>query len=413
MQKFIIAIALALTLTCASAAYNSSNYVKGPIVAVQDSEYNYTNMTGPLTLASVTVGNLFLVSQNLSVNTGNTSANSWNIWYRQLDSKALTTAGSNLTATFAAPLAVGYYNNYAVGFSADNDSSVPQLRAYQLSLSGGAATQRLTLSSNTNASAYPTLAGAIGISKTLYIFTLYANNRVNVTSFTIGGSTLGSLEFIFSSTYDTPSLSLAWGESLGSNQVFATWVENGILKDTVVDVSKGSVNAVTVGAYAAGYQCSAFATDKKWYGDLCYVTNGTTGTINYYVRSNTTSLIPLTNSFTNTSTLGNAVPYGPYLALIYRDIVNTAGSTTWAYEIWNLDTYTIFKNRTSYLTIDTNSTVYPFRVVSGGLYTLLYNNKQQTNATLTLVQVGLVLGSSYLTTIFGSLLAIIAGLLLF
>jgi hypothetical protein len=417
MQKSIIAIALALTLTCAFASYTPNNYIKAPVTVIQDSETNYTsgNLTGsPLILASVTVGNLFLVAQNYSPSTVNTSANSFAVFYRQLDSKALTTTGSNLTANFTATPTVKYINNYVVSFAVENDTGIPQVRAYQVPLTGGAALPRLTLSSNTFANVSVTPVGYGYISKTIYVFTLYSNkNRVNVTSFTVGGSALGSLEWIFSESFNS-SLSLAWGESLSSSQLFATWIDNSVLKDSIVDLSKGAVTPNTVNGWNANYVCSAFATDKKWYGDLCYAADTPSATTTYYVRSANTTLIQLANYTTNTSAPNGAYQYGPYLALFYSDSISTPGSATLIYEIWNLDTFTTFKNRTTYLTIDTKSTVVPFRVVSGGLYTLLYNNAQQApnTTTLTSVQVGLLLGSSYLTTIFGSLLAIIAGLLL-
>jgi hypothetical protein len=411
MQKSFVAIAFALTVSCAFAAFSTNAYVKAPVAVTQDTDYNFTNMSN-LGLAAITIGDVYLLSSNVTINTANGSANSWSIWYKKLDAKTLST-GANSTATFTAPVLTFYYNNYAVSISGDNDTNTPQLRAYQVPLTGGAALPRITLTSNTNQSWVPGFAAMGMIGKTIYVFHLAANQKVNITNFQVGASTLGSMEFTMTSTYDTTSLSVVWGESLGSSQLFAVWVENGVLKDTIVDVSKGTVAPVTVGAYDKTYSCSAYATDKKWFGELCMAINATQGTVNYYIRTNTTSLAPMANYFTNTSSLASSVAYGPYLALIFRDSITSTPSASYNYEIWNLDTITTFKNRTQFLTIDTNSTVTWFRVPQGGLYTLLYNNRLQTNGTLTSVQVGLLLGSSYLATVFGFLLTIIAGLFLF
>jgi len=412
MQKSFVAIALALTLSCAVATYTASNYVKAPVSVTQDTDYNFTNMSN-LGLASITIGEVYLLSTNVTLNTGNLSANNWNIWYKKLDTKTLST-GANSTATFTAPILTFYYNNYAVSISGDNDTNTPQLRAYQVPLTGGAALPRITLTSNMNQTFTPVFAGMGMIGKTIYVFHQAAFQKVNVTNFQVGASTMGTLEFTLTTAFDTPaSLSVVWGESLGSSQLFAAWVENQVLKDSVVDVSKGTVSPVAVGAYDKTYACSAYATDKKWYGELCMSVNITEGTVKYYARSNTTSLLPLASYFTNTSTLASSVAYGPYLALIFRDSITNTPSVSYNYEIWNLDTFAAFKNRTSFLTIDTNSTFSWYRVPQGGLYTLLFNNRQQTNGTLTSVQVGLLLGSSYLATVFGFLLTIIAGLFLF
>lgn len=412
MQKSFIAIALALTLSCAVATYTPNNYVKAPVSVTQDTDYNFTNMSA-LTLGSITVGDVYLLSTNLSLNTGNVSASNWAIWYKKLDAKALTT-GANSSATFTNPPAVFYYNNYAFSVMSDNDTQTPQLKAYQVPLTGGAAIPRITLTANTNQSWTPNSAAMTFIGKTVYVFYLAADKKVNVTNFQVGGTTVGTGEFTLTTAYDTPgTLSVVWGESLSSSQVFAVWVENGVLKDSVVDVSKGTVAPVAVGAYDKAYSCFAYATDKKWYGEVCLSINITTGMIGYYIRTNTTSLALMATYPMNTSTIANTVAYGPYLAFIFRDSVTASPSTSYNYEIWNLDTLALFKTRTAFLTIDGNSTVAWYRVPQGGLYTLLYNNRQQSNLTLTGVQVGLLLGSSYLATVFGFLLTIIAGLFLF
>jgi len=362
-------------------------------------------------LASVTIGNLYVVGQNYTVNATNTSNGNWAIWLRQVDAKALT-GGANSSYNFSQPSAVTYYNNYAISFTSGNDTGVPQLRAYQQPLTGGAAVPRLNISSNTNANFTPALVAAALIGKTFYIFHSAAENKINVTNFVIGASNVGTNEFTLSSNYSS-GLSAVWGEALGSNQVIATWLESGVQRDATVDVVKGTVKAQNVGAFDSSYVCRAYATDKKWFGELCSQTNATAGTVNYFVRTNTTSLASLANYTTNTSTLSAVYPYGQYLAIVFADGVTAAPSQSYNYELWNLDTLTLFKNRTQFLTIDTNSTSNNYRVPSGGLYTIVYNNRQQLNGTLTGVSVGLLLGSSYLASVFGFLLTIIAGLFLF
>ena len=413
MQKSFVAIALALTLSCALAAYTANNYVKAPVDAVANTDYNFTNMTyGSLAMASITIGDVYLVSQNMTTNTGNSSANNWAIWYKKLDAKTLT-AGSNASATFTAPAFTLYYNNYAFSLNGDNSTNTPQLYVYQTPLNGGAALARVQLTTNTNQTFTPSMASMGLIGKTIYVFFLASEQKVNFTSIQIGATTVGT-QYTLTTAYDTPaSLQIVWGEALSTSQLFAIWIENGALKESVVDVSKGTVTPTAVGAYDKTYSCSAYATDKKYYGEFCTKV-GENGTVQYYIRTNTTSLAPLGNqTFTNTSTVVDTFAYGPYLALVYQDSVTAAPSKSYAYEIWNLDTLTTFKARTQFLTIDDKSSWSFFRVSQGGLYTLIYNNRQQLNETLTSVQVGLLLGSSYLASVFGFLLTIIAGLFLF
>jgi len=410
MQRTFVAIALALTLTCAFAAYTPQNFVKAPQQVVDNSDTNFTNMTGGIGLASVTIGDIYIIGQNYTVNKDNSSNGNWAIWLRKLDAKSLT-SGANTSYTFTQPQSTFYYNNYAVAITGDNDTGIPQLRVYQQPLTGGAALGRLTPTTNTNASWFPLPAGAAMIGKNVYMFYVAANQKINVTSFTIGG-TVGTNEFTLTTAY-TAGLTVAWGEALSTSQVFAAWIETETLKDAVIDLSKGTFTPSTVGAYDKAYACSAYATDKKYYGELCSKTNFTEGTVNYYIRTNTTSLVSFFNGFTNTSTLAGAYAYGPYLATFWLDTVTTEKSKVYTYEIWNLETLTTFKAKTTWLTIDVNSTWTNFRVPAGGIYTLLWNNRLESNGTLSNIQVGLLLGSSYLTSVLGFILTIIAGLLLF
>ena len=414
MRSSFVAIALALTLTSVLATYTTNNYVKAPVVVVQEGDLNFTNKTS-LSLASITVGDLHLVSMLYSKNSGNSSASNWNLWWRKLDAKTFASTGDNFTAQFTAPPSIFYYNNYAIGVNGDNDTNTPQLRAYQVPLTGGATLPRLQITSNTNQSFTPKSLTFATIGKTAYIFYKVSDQKVNVTSFQIGSSTLG-MEFTFSTTFDkAKTLSVVWGESLGNSQLFAAWEEDDILKETLIDVSKGTVPTPTVvNAFNKDYDCSAYATDKKWYGELCSFTNGSAGTINYYVRTNTTSLALLAQYSKNTSALVNTFPYGPHLAMVFLDSVSSSSqsSQSYSYEIWNLETLTPFKNRTQFLTINSHSSFSFYRVPAGGLYTLLWDKKDD-DKQFTNVQVGLLLGSSYLSSVLGFLLTIIASLFLF
>jgi hypothetical protein len=420
MQKSFIAIALALTLTSAFAAYTPSNFVSGPVVAAADSDTNYTNQTAPapLTLASVNSNNLYLVSGNLTANTGNVSASNWNLFYRQLNAKTLAGTQNN-SISIVAPSSISFSNNYAIGFAVDNSTGFFNLYAYQTPLTTGTVVPgRIQLSNNTNVNFTVTFLGTQQIGNTIYVFYVAANNTANFTSFTVGATTLGP-QYTLSSTFDTPnSFSVTWGEALGSSQVFAVWIENKVLKDAVINVAKGTVPTPTViPGYNSSLQaaCQAVATDKSLYGEFCVGVDSVSLNILYFVRTTTNgSLIQIANYTANSSAVVDIVPYGQYLAVFFQDSTASSG-VNYAYEIWNLATFntTSVQARKQYLNIDSNSTQIPFRVVSGGYYTLLYNNKLQANGTITNVQVGLVLGSSYLASVLGFLLTIVAGLFLF
>jgi hypothetical protein len=424
MQKPFIAIALALTLTSAFAAYTAQNYAKAPAPAVADSETNFTN-TNLLTLASITSGNIYLVSGNITSNANNTntSATSWSLWYRQFNAKTLTTT-QNYTASIVAPLLPSFYNNYAVGFGFDSSSGASNLYAYQIPLTSGAtAPGRLQLSNNANVNFTVTYQGLAQIGNTLYVAYLAANNTVNITSFTVGGTTAGT-PFNLSTNFDSGSLSLTWGEALGSSQLFASWTEAGVLKDSIINVSKGTFSTPTaVPGYNNATQtaCVSFATDSKLYGEFCRGYSNPPGFTAYWIRtygSGNNTLQLIANYTTNTSAYNGFTPYGPYIAVFFIDSTPTSGGVNYVYEIWALDTFntTILKQRTQYLNINASSNAVPFRVPSGGYYTLLYNYPQTVNGTtgtITGVQIGLLLGSSYLASVLGFLLTIVAGLLLF
>jgi hypothetical protein len=418
MQKSFIAFALALTLTSAFAGYTASNYVAAPVTVAQNNDTNYTT-TNALFLASVTSGNVYLVSGNVTVNvnTTNTSALSWNLWYRQLNTKTLT-GTQNYSASISAPLAPYFYNNYVYGFGSDNSSGAFNQYAYQIPLtSGTTGPARLQLSSNTNNSFVVNVQALAQIGNTVYVAYLASSNQVNITSFTVGGTTIGTT-FILSTTYNNlGTLSLSWGEALGSSQLFALWQENGALKDAVINVGKGTVGTVTV---IPGWNSSiqtfsyAFVTDKTLYGEFFSGPDSTNASYtNFWLRTTTNgTLVRVANYTAATASFLALTSYGPYIAVFFAD--STSG-TNYAYEIWDPSTFntTILKGRTTYLNINTNnSTQEIFKVTSGGLYTLLYNNAQG-NTTINSIQVGLLLGSSYLASVIGFLLTIVAGLLLF
>jgi len=417
MQKSFIAIALALTLTSTFAAYTATNYVTNPTPVAADTDYNYTNQT-TLGLASITSGNVYLYSGTVTVNTNNASANNWNLFYRQLNTKSLSTTNNN-TASPVAPINVFFLNNYVVGFGSDNSTGAVNLYAYQTPLTSGTTTPpRLQLSNNTNPNWTVSSVALSAIGNTVYVAYSAANLTANITSFTVGATTPGT-PFTFSTTFDTPSsLTLTWGEALGSSQLFALWVEAGVLKDAVVDVSKRTVGTVTA---IPGFNSTntpvwlPFVTDKKLYGEILIGVNATSGILTYYARTTANGTVVQIASYPlNTSTISSLVPYSQYIAVFFQS-VGASNGTNYAYEIWDLTAFnaTSVQPRKLYLTIDSNSTQVPFRVVSGGYYTLLYNNRLQLNGTLSNVQVGLLLGSSYLASVLGFLLTIVAGLFLF
>jgi hypothetical protein len=302
------------------------------------------------------------------------------------------------------------------------------LYVYQIPLTSGATVPgRLQLSYNNNTNFNITTYERVAqIGNTIYVAYLAASNTLNITSFTAGGTTTGT-PFTLSTTYDTSgSLSLIWGEALGSSQLFAVWKEGGVLKDSIINVSKGTFSTPTpVPGYNNVTQtsCEAIATDSKLYGELCTgSTTNPTGNTLFWVRtygSGNNTLLQIANYTTNTSGTPTFFSYGPYIAAFFIDSTATAGYN-YVYEIWALDTLntTILGPRKQYLNIDLKtSAVVPLKVVSGGYYTLLYNLSQTfDNGTFipkTSIQVGLVLGSSYLASVLGFLLTIIAGLLLF
>lgn len=392
MRKIFVVIALAVTLRCAFSAYETKNYAKDPISIIEDSDINFTNMSA-LRLDSLTLGEVYLLSQKVQINSENISASKWNIWYKKLDAKTLTIS-SNDSVAFTAPLNIFFYNNYAIFINSDNDTNIPQLRLYQIPLNGGAALSSVTLSKNRNKSFTPVIADYAMIGKTVYIFYIASYKRLKVINIRLGSSTVGKGEFTVTATFDSPaSLQVVWGESLSNNQLFAMWIENQVLMESVIDVSKRTVTPTVVGAYDKAFYCLAYAT-KKYYGEVCVKGNFTDNTFDYYIKTNTTPLAPLVSYPTETSALYHLYAYGPYLVVIFIDSTTISSvSVSYSYEIWNLDTLTPFKDRTYFLNIYHNSTFNFYKVPGGGLYTLLYDNRKEVNDTISNVKIGLLLDS--------------------
>jgi hypothetical protein len=425
MQKSFIAITLALTLTSTLAYYNAiqTGYSKAPVPASADNDTNYTNANF-ISLISSTTGELDLLGTNQTATTTTTS--NWNAVYRKLDGKTLS-ASTNSSVTLSGALlgayTASYINGYAITFGSEPDgSNIPQISVYQTPLNGGAALGRIFVTSNTNVNFTPTFLKVAAISKTVYVFwnaSATANGtltQVNVTNFAVGGAK-GTQDFNITTGY-TGGLNVVWGEALGSNQIFANWIEGGVLKDATIDVSKGTVTPNVVNGWTVNFTCTVYSTDKKLFGDLCFDAKTNPGNTTFYARTNTnTSLVRLVTNTSITNNWVSVYPYGPYIAIAYSDYnISTVGNTTYSFDIWNLDSFTQYRNRTNFLTIDTSSRSQIFRVPSGGLYTLLYNPNVNISGVVynfSSIQVGLVLGSSYLTSVLGFILTIVAGLLLF
>ena len=253
-----------------------------------------------LTLASLTSGDVYLMAQNISFNWANTSANNWAIWYRKLDSKTLG-IGADAGANFTAPLMSFFSNNYAISLNIDNETGIPQIRVYQVSLTDGAAVPRFALTSNINQSFIPSLVSLTMIKHTVYVFFKFDDQKINVANFKVGSVSPGPLQFTVTDSDTSSSLSVVWGESLGSKQLFATWVENGVLKNSIIDVTRGTVAPIALGGYYKNCSCQAYATDGKWYGTLCWNCNALKGTTNLFIRTNTTSLVPFAHYYMNNS----------------------------------------------------------------------------------------------------------------
>lgn len=390
MSKTYMFIALLSTFTHAFAAYSTYNYSVFPTSVAADTDTNFTTASS-LILTSIATGNIHLVAQTVTLNSDNIYANKWSVWLRKLDTATLRSSDNSMYS-FNAPIDIFYLNNHAVAITSDNNTGIPQIRVYQQQLTGGLPLPKLALSTNINPYFTPVVLGIGVISNTIYVFHLASFEKANVGGFTVG-SAVRMKEFTLSKSYNNTaySLSVAYGAALGTNHLLASWIEQGVLKYAVVDVRTASADPIVVTGFTNSLKCSAFATDKMWYGQLCTSVNTTTGIMNYYIRTNTTSLILLVSYPYNTSELNFTASHGPYLIFVTKDTISVAPNVTYSYEMWNLDNLTQFKKKTPFLTMDSNSSVYFYKVPSGGVYTLLYNNRQQADGTLSAISVGMLI----------------------
>jgi hypothetical protein len=421
MQKACIAIIFALALSCAVAADPSpvaNGWAKTPVAVCEDSNLNCTNRS-TLTLGSLTTSDVNIISYDRAVNdSSNFSSCNWNVWTKVIDTKVLTST-SNTSYTFKAPQRATLQYGLAGSFDVVNDTSnVPQLVYYQTKLGGTAEIPRIQLTSNKDANYTPIALG--GTYNTKYLFFVYAAtiSKVNFTSVAAGASTIGK-EFTLTTTFNASKdgkVQTAWGEALSSSQVYAGWKEGDVYKVAALDFSSGTlIGSANLGNYNVNYTCSPYATDKKYYGVWCQ-DNTDVNTTSVYVSANSTSLLKMFTIANKTiQKITESFPYSGYFGFFYTNGL-VSNATTLSHEIWDVEKFVVFKNKTDYLTYDTGvSTQQRYRVPQGGIFSIYWNtpNVSDKNSTKTKVLAGLVLEGSYLTTIFGSLMALIAGLLLF
>lgn len=418
MQKAFIAITLALTLACAFATYTPSGWVKTPVNFLADTDSNFTNTT-MFTLGGLTTSDVNVIAYNAAVpvDQANQSNSKWAVWTKTITTKDLSSS-ANSSYTFNAPLLSAIQYGYAVGLGMGNDSnSIPQIWLYQTKLNGGSALPRVTVTSNTGNFTPMFVGSGVAAWKTMVIFYTVASNKVNFTSVTLGGSTTGK-EFTFSSSWNgtatggSDNIKCDWGEALSSNQVFAAYTEAGVYKVAVVDFSTGTLigSGQVAGKYDKNMNCNPYVTDKKYYGLLCR--NTTNGTVTYFVSSNTTTdLVQLQTGINATTQVFRGMhQYAGYLTIFYTN-PSTLNATVISYDTWDVSALTTFVAKKDILTYDPATSGYEsYTVPQGGMFGLLYNY----NGTVkTSIQVGQVMGASSLTTIFGALMTIVAGLFLF
>jgi hypothetical protein len=417
MQKISIAIVLALTLSCVVAADYSiitAGWVKAPVSICNDTEYTCSNLT-TIELVGLTSSDVNLASYNAPTVDKNTSAASWSVFTKTIVSKDLSST-VNATNTYKGDESSSISFGYAIAFvSALDSNNITQAYLYQSKIvTGSAELPRVQLTNNTNINF--TAVGVVGYSvssKTIFVFYTVADKKVNATSLDIGTSKFGK-EFTLTSAFTGLMVSVATGEAISANQVYATWYEGDTTyKVSIVDFSAASlINTATLGKWDKTYRCEPYSTDKKYYGVVCSVTVNTTTTV--YVSANSTDLLQIFTTNASTRAYGGTVAYGPYLAFFYRN-PTAQNATVVSYDIWNVETFAAFKNGTDFITLDMTggSGFAQYRIPQGGLYVVAYNARVNATQPNTKIVVGLLLGSSYLTSVFGFLLTIIAGLFLF
>jgi hypothetical protein len=414
MQKACVAIVLALALTCVVADYTpiTAGWVKVPVGICNDTENTCTNFSS-IALGSLTATDVSLIANNIPTVDKNSSSVSWSIFTKTIATKDLSSS-ANATYTYTAALQSSVSFGYALGLISEKDSTtnITNWWLYQTKINGATSYPRVQITNNTNANFTPTAAGLALSTKSVFIFYVIADKKINATSVTLGTSTLGK-EFTLTSGYTGGRVQAATGEALSANQVYATWSESDTaLKVAVVDFSAATVTGTAdLGGFNKAYACGPYATDKKYYGVVCTNTSNQTTTV--FVSANSTTLLQLFTTNATTQIVGGNIAYAGYLAFFYTN-PTPANATTLSYDIWNVESFTSFKNKTDYLTTDPSTSAQTqYRIPQGGLYVLSYNIRANTTVGATKVQVGLLLGASYLTSVFGFLVTIIAGLFLF
>jgi hypothetical protein len=420
MQKISIAIVLALTLSCAIAAsytVTDAGWVKKPVTICNDTEScnNFQNYN----LVSLTSSDVNFAAYNGT--TGDVvNSTSWSVFTKTIITKDLASTVNKTYGYKAHQLSYIQYG-YAIAFVADNGTGIPQLYPYQTQLSTPTELPRVQVSNNTNKDFLPVAVGEAITTKSIFVFFTTADKNVNATSYPIGTATQGKMIAITSALMAGGFLGAATGEALSSSQAYIAWqeVDTGV-KVGVVDFSAGTLtNTGDLVSFNKGYACSPYATDKKYYGVICKYTPApvlpAAPNATIFVSANSTTLYQLLFIANTTAQMVDATPiaYGPYIALFTINPTNPA-ATVLSYDIWDLEKYNTTKTQTAYLTVDITTTgMAQYRVPQGGLYALTFNKPSGTILTATNIQVGQLMGASYLTSVFGSLLAIIAGLFLF
>jgi hypothetical protein len=415
MQKICIAIVLALAMTCVVADYTvtAAGWVKAPVVICADNETACNNQTNVnlLGLTSSDV-NLAAYAGPTIPDSKNESASSWSLYTKAVITKDLSST-TNTTYAFKADDQSSLSYGFAISARTENVSGLFNVFLYQTKLVGAVELPRVQVTNNTNVNFTPMAYGLAVSTKTIFIYFSVADKAINATSFAIGTATRGKDCLI--TTNNNASIGYASGEALSASQHYTTWKETPTaLKAAIVDFSAGTVaTPVEIGNYNNTWTCAPYSTDKKYYGVWCQHTdNGTTSVL---ISSTNTTLTPLFTTNSTTQKVINNVAYGPYLSFFYLN----AGALplVLSYDNWDLEKFnytTAPAKNTAYLSFQpSNTTISTYRIPQGGLYVLAYNTRPVANGTYSLIQVGLLTGASYLTTVFGFLLTIIAGLFLF
>jgi len=412
MQKICIAIVLALAMTSVTADFTvtTAGWVKVPVGICNDTETVCTNVS-TITLVGLTSSDVNLAAYNAAVPVAaaNTSSSTWSVYTKAIITKDLSST-ANTTYPFKAAEESSLSYGFAIVAKTENVSGLFNVFLYQTKLVGAAELPRVQVTNNTNVNFTPFTYGLSVSTKTIFIFYSVVANKINATSYAIGTATQGKELTLTSANND--SILIAAGEALSSSQLFTTWKESPtVLKSAIVDFSSGVLsNAADIGGYNNTWACAPYSTDKKYYGVWCQNTVNITTTV--YVSSTNTTLTQLfTIANATAQKTGAPIAYGPYLAFFYANPTST--SVAYSYDIWDLEKFNTTKTNTPYITIQPNSTLAQYRIPQGGLYMLAFNNRLNSTVGNTMVQVGLLMGASYLTTVFGFLLTIIAGLFLF